>query len=124
MMIEFNNKIIKLKAVPNAKVRPQIKDMLLSDEEIVASFESVRDRVIFTNYRIIAIDTQGLSGVKVDYSMIPYKNIQAYSIETAGAMDRDCELEIYLNGVGKLRFEFHSGVDIVKLSQVMSYYIL
>lgn len=123
-MIDFNNTIVKLKAISNEKAKTHVKGMLLGDEEIIASFESVRDRVIFTNYRIIAIDVQGISGVKIDYSIIPYKNIQAFSVETAGAMDRDCELEIFVSGIGKLKFEFHSGIDIVKLSQIMSYYIL
>lgn len=122
-MIDFNNTIVKLKAIANEKAA-QVKDLLLNDEQVVASFESVRDKVIFTNFRIIAIDVQGISGVKVGYSMIPYKNIQAFSVETAGAMDRDCELEIFISGLGKLKFEFNSSVDIVKLSQIMSYYIL
>lgn len=123
-MIDFNNTIVKLKAIANEKAKTQVKDMLLNDEEVVASFESIRDRVIFTNFRIIAIDVQGISGVKVDYSIIPYKSIQAFSVETAGTLDRDCELEIYIASLGKLKFEFSSGVDIVKLSQIMSYYIL
>ena len=38
--------------------------------------------------------------------------IQAFSIDTAGAMDRDSELEIWFSGRGKVRLEFGGAVDV------------
>lgn len=80
--------------------------------------------VIFTNMRIIAVNIQGITGKKKDFSSLPYSKIQAYSVETAGTFDLDCELEIWFSGLGKVRFEFAGSVDIRAIGQFIGYYTL
>ena len=63
-------------------------------ETIISSYRSMRDGVVFTNKRIIAVNVQGFTGSKKDYTSLPYKNIVAYSVETSGTLDLDSELEI------------------------------
>lgn len=122
-MTDFNGKFVKLKGIDNARALPEFRNMLLSDEDIAAAFDGAFGKVVFTNLRIIASSSEGISGVKLSYFTFPYKNIQAFSIETAGAMDRVCSLDILTGGVCA-RFDFSSGVDILRLSQILSYYIL
>jgi hypothetical protein len=43
----------------------------------------MRDYVAFTDKRLIAVNVQGLTGKKRDYSSLPYSKVQAFSIETA-----------------------------------------
>jgi hypothetical protein len=38
--------------------------MFTSDEQIIQAFKGIRDGVVFTNKRIIAINIQGLTGKK------------------------------------------------------------
>ena len=40
----------------------------------------------------------GVTGSKVSYYSIPYKSIVSYEIETAGTLDLDAELKIYISG--------------------------
>ena len=47
---------------------------------------------LFTDRRYIQIDTKGLSGKKVNYRSIPYKDVGAFAFETAGNFDKDAEL--------------------------------
>jgi len=98
--------------------------MLVADEQIIAAFKSIRDSVVFTNKRILAINVQGITGKKIDYTSLPYSKVQAFSIETAGVLDRDCELELYYSAVGKVKFEIRGSFDIVGFNRILSQYVL
>ncbi len=50
--------------------------------------------------------------------------IQTFSVETAGVMDRDCELEIYISSIGKIHFEMKGGFDIVTFNKAISEFTL
>ncbi len=124
-MIDFKNaKFMKLHDVPNTEFEKIISPLLIPSEEIVASFKTLRDGVVFTNKRIIAINIQGVTGKKKDFSSLPYKRIQAYSIETAGTFDLDSELDLWFSGLGRVRFEFKSKADIAGICRMISNFAL
>lgn len=124
-MIDFTNKsIIKLKPMSNAEGENEVKDLLVPNETITFAFVSMRDKLVFTDKRIISINVKGVTGKKVDYSSIPYSNIQAFSIESAGTLDLDSELDITISGLGTVRFELSNKTDIRKLGQSISTYVL
>lgn len=124
-MIDFNNKgIIKLKGEPFGKGDAAVRELLIAGESVLGSYVSMRDRVVFTNKRIISVNVQGITGKKVDYTSIPYSKIQCYSIETSGTFDLDAELEVWLSGVGRVKFELSGGADIKTLCQSISEFIL
>lgn len=60
----------------------------------------------------------------MDYTTNPYSKIQTFSVETAGVLDLDCEVELYISAVGKVWFEIRGGFDIVALNRVLSEYVL
>ena len=123
--IDFKNKrIIKLKRENSEIGNEVVGALLVENEQVIASFASIRDRVVFTNGRIISVNVQGLTGTKKDYTSIPYNKIQMYSVETAGTMDFDSELTIWISGMGEFKFEFTSGSDIEGLCKMISRYIL
>ena len=101
-----------------------IDEILIGDEQIVGSYKSIRDGVVFTNKRIIAINVQGVTGKKKDFTSIPYSKISTYSLETAGTFDLDAELEVYLSGVGKVKFEFTGSTDVKEICKLISEYTL
>ena len=101
-----------------------VSQFLIDGEDILSVFQTIRDQLIFTNKRIIAANVQGMRGKKVDYTSIPYSKIQTFSVETAGTFDRDCELEIYISAIGKIRFEIRGGFDIVTFNKIISGYVL
>ena len=124
-MIDFQNaKYIKLKPVPDNEFSAVIEPMLILGEEIVQSFRGMRDGVVFTNKRVFAINVQGVTGKKKDFTSLPYSKIQAYSVETAGLLDLDTELELWFSGVGKVKFEFVSSTDVAKLCRIISECVL
>ncbi len=124
-MIDFNNKgIIKLKGEPIGNGEKAVNELLISGEAVIGSYVSMRDRVVFTNKRIISCNVQGMTGKKVDYTSVPYSKIQCYSVETAGLLDLDAELEIWLSSVGRIKFELSGGANIKALCKNISEYIL
>jgi hypothetical protein len=122
-MIDFNNKgFFKLKQ--NNEYAERVSDLLLDGEQVIDAYKSMRDGVVFTNKRIIAVNVQGITGSKKDFTSLPYKNIVAYSVETSGTFDLDSELEIYFSSLGKVKFEFTGKTGIVEISKVISRHLL
>ena len=97
-MIDFTNKsIIKLKPSSINEGQMAISTIMIPSEEVKFAFTSMRDKLVFTNKRIISINVQGITGKKVDYTSIPYSKIQVFSIETAGTFDLDSELDVTIS---------------------------
>lgn len=125
MGVEFTNKkIFKLNQEDASRAVPIVSELLVANEAVIASYSSMRDRVVFTNKRIIAIDVQGLTGTKKAFTSIPYKKIQFYSVETSGTLDLDSELELYLSGGMNVKFEFFGKNNIKELCKIISDLIL
>ncbi len=124
-MIDFQNaKYLKMQRVDNKQFAKVIVPMLIQNEQIVSTYKTVRDGVIFTNKRIIAINVQGLTGSKKDFTSLPYNKISAYSVETAGTFDLDSELEMWFAGLGKVTFEFKSNSNVSEICRIISTYAL
>ena len=124
-MIDFaNGSVFKLNQCHPDEVGPLIHPLMIRDERLIWSFKSVRDMVAFTDKRIIAINVQGLTGKKKDFTSLPYNKIQAFSVETAGTFDLDAELDLWFSGLGKVRLEFKGNSDIQQIGQMIATYVL
>ncbi|MDF2154576.1 PH domain-containing protein [Vibrio sp. CAU 1672] len=124
-MIDFeNSSVFKLKPIDESKVKDDFYKFLISGEEIIAAFKSVRDQVVFTNKRVISANVQGITGSKVDYTSLPFSKISAFSVETSGTFDLDCEIELFLSGVGRVRFEIKGSFDLVSFNRHISEHVL
>ena len=124
-MIDFNKSaVLKLRPIKTEHVLDAIPKFLIEGEEIFAAFKTVRDQLVFTNKRIISANVKGVTGKQIDYTSIPYSKIQIFSIETAGLIDIDCEIELFLSSVGNVKFEISGGFDIVEFNQLVSRHML
>jgi hypothetical protein len=70
-------------------------ELLLDEEKVLRAFQCGRDVDVYTTRRMIQIDTKGLTGKRVNYKSIPFKEIRGFEFETAGHMDRDAEIYLY-----------------------------
>ena len=125
-MIDFDGSgfFARLRKVDNGAFGKMIDDFMINDEQIVGSYQGMRDGVVFTNNRIIAINVQGVTGKKKDFTSIPYSKITTFSLETAGFFDADAELEIYMSAVGKVKFEFTGSTNVKEICKIISTYAL
>ena len=124
-MIDFNNaSLLKLKKVEDTKFNDELFPLLVEEERIIGCYQSFRDHVVFTDRRIVAVNVQGITGKKRDFTSLPYAKISVFSVETAGTFDLDSELELYYSGVGKVKFEFSGNSDIVEIGRLIAQYAL
>lgn len=124
-MIDFQNgSIYKLKKVDSARFNDELRPILVAGESVIGCYQDVRDHVVFTDKRIIAVNVQGITGKKKDFTTLPYSKISVFSVETAGTFDLDSEIELYYSGVGKVRFEFRGASDILEISRVIAAFAL
>ncbi|NRD76376.1 PH domain-containing protein [Bacillus sp. BRMEA1] len=108
-----------------AEVQKEFAKILAPNERIEKAYKLIRDMFIFTNKRLILVDKQGLTGKKVEYHSIPYRNITHFSIETAGHFDLDAELKIWISGNAlPLQKQFNKNLNIYELQSVLAEYVL
>lgn len=124
-MIDFQNgTYVKLGPVDPRSLSQELAPLLVQGEQVHLAFKGMRDSVVFTDKRLIAINVQGITGKKRDYTSLPLKKIQAWSVETAGTFDLDSELDLWFSGLGRVRLEFKGSVDIRHLSQLIGHHVL
>ena len=81
-----------------AKLQQEFQPILVEGEDLVAAYRVLRDLIVFTNKRLILVDKQGVTSSKVEYQTIPYARIVRFSKESAGIMDLEAELKIWIVG--------------------------
>ena len=60
-MIDFQNgSVFKLKQTDTQSVMPLVEPLLIDGEQVISAYKSVRDCVIFTDKRVIAVNVQGI----------------------------------------------------------------
>ncbi len=91
----FNAILGNASEVTIENISKEFEPLLIEGEVIEKAFKLVRDMFIFTNKRLILAEKQ-LVGTKVDYLSIPYHSIKKFSKESAGILDLDAELKIWL----------------------------
>ena len=124
-MIDFKNgSIIKLNVTNETGPAQDVQPLLVKNETTIRTYKSVRDYVMFTNKRIIAVNVQGITGKKKDFTSLPYSRIQVFSIETSGHFDLDSELELYFSSIGKIKFEFVGNCNIADIGKIIGTFIL
>ena len=106
-------------------VQEEFQPLLADGERVEKAFSLVRDQIIFTNKRLIFIDKQGLSGKKQRWLSIPYSKITRFSAESAGFMDYDAELDIWVGSAEQpLRITLAKGVPIQDVYRILSTHML
>ena len=107
------------------QLQTEFADILVEGEEIEKAFCVVRDKWVFTNKRLILVDVQGVTGTKREYLTIPYRNIAYFTIETAGTLDDDTEMKIYIKGTGTyVQKEFSRKTNIKALQKLLASHVL
>lgn len=124
-MIDFQNGTYnKLKQVDVSTIEKDISPLLIDGEKLISAYQTIRDYCVFTNKRLVTVNIQGLTGKKRDYTSLPYSKISAFSVETAGVLDLDSELEMYFSGLGKVKLEFTGKSNIVEIGKLIGTYAL
>ncbi len=106
-------------------VSREFEPILVEGELIEKAYKLIKDMFIFTNKRMILVEKQ-LVGSKVEYMSIPYSSIQKFSKESAGILDLDAELKIWLKSEATpiVKQFGKGGNNINEVYQILSKHIL
>ena len=106
-------------------IQNELGNLLATGEKIEKAYKLIRDYFVFTDKRLLMVDKQGVTGKKVEYHSIPYKSIIHFSVETAGHLDLDAELKIWLSGSQiPVQKTFNKSLNIYEVQSVLAGYVL
>lgn len=100
--------------------------ILTEGEVMELGFKLIRDTFIFTSKRLILVDKQGITGSKIEYLSVAYKNISRFSIETAGTFDLEAELKIWISSEPNPSIvkRFDRSVNVYDVQKVLAHHAL
>jgi hypothetical protein len=102
-------------------VKKEWGSLLAKDESIGVAYKLIRDYIIFTDKRLIVIDVQGLTGTKIEVKSVPYAQIVAFSVTTAGIMDLNAELKIWVSSSPfAIEKKFNKDVNIYEVQGILA----
>ncbi|WP_370173507.1 PH domain-containing protein [Leeuwenhoekiella palythoae] len=112
--------------IPAEELSTKYERLLTNSEQVELGFKLLRDVFIFTTKRLILIDVQGVTGSKVEYKSLPYKNISRFSLETAGTFDLDAELKIWISSenVPSVSKKFTKQIDVYAIQRYLAAKVL
>ena len=110
----------------NDKIEQELEHVLLDNEQVEMAFSLVRDLLVFTEYRLILVDKQGVTGKKVSYKSIPYRSISRFTVETSGHFDLDAELKIWISSATEPAeiLQFKSDKSVIAIQKALATAVL
>jgi hypothetical protein len=105
-------------------VEKGLERVLADGERVEQAFQLIRDLLIFTDRRFILVDRQGLTGIKTEYHSIPYRAITHFSVESAGALDLEAELKVWISGTEQpIQKQFSRGRTIYDVQKALAAHV-
>ena len=104
------------------KVERDLEDILAPGEQVTLAFSLIRDLIVFTEFRLILVDKQGVTGKKTSYKSLPYRSISRFSVETSGHFDLDAELKIWVSSAVEPSevLQFKSDNSVIEIQQALA----
>jgi hypothetical protein len=73
-------------------------EALLPGEEVLAAFRTVRDGFALTDWRLMVVDRQGVTGSKTEVVSVPYRSVLRFSVESGGKLELDDDFKVWDRG--------------------------
>ncbi|MBR0554843.1 PH domain-containing protein [Ciceribacter sp. L1K23] len=108
-------------SVDPADLAKRLDGVLIDGERAELAYKVIRDFFVFTQWRLILVDIQGMTGSKVDYLSIPYRAVTRFSVETAGTFDLDSELKVWVSGSNEpIQRTLKKGTDVRGIQRALA----
>lgn len=107
--------------IPPETIEAEFAELLAADEQVFKAYQLIRDFFIFTDFRLLLVDKQGLTGRKISYHSVPYRSITHFMVETSGHLDLDAELKIWVSGSPEpLQQSFSKKVNVYEVQALLA----
>lgn len=114
MAVDLSWTFVSKVPVPN-----NINNLLVEGEVANDAYKTIRDVAVFTNKRLIIMDAQGFTGKKKEIYSLPYRSINMWSIENAGTLDFNAEVELWTR-VGNLKINLRKDIDVNEFDRLLA----
>lgn len=113
------NDLLNITFISKREVPKKIQDLLIEGETADYAYSTLRDTAVFTNHRLIIVDTQGVTGTKKEYYSIPYRSIDMWSVETSGILDINGEVDLWTK-VGHVKIQLRKGINVKEVDTLIA----
>ncbi len=113
------NDILNITFISKREVPHKISELLIAGETADHAYSTLRDTAVFTNHRLIILDTQGVTGTKKEYYSIPYRSIDMWSVETSGILDINGEVDLWTK-VGHVKIQLRKGINVTEVDSLIA----
>lgn len=120
----FNSILGNASQVNIDEIKAQFENVLVENENIEVAFSLFRDKMVFTNKRIIFLDKQSVTGSKKEYLSVPYHAVSVFSVESAGTFDADAEIKLWVREIGQITKKVGKNTDTMQIQKILASYIL
>lgn len=101
----------------------ELLELLVNGEEPHKAYKTVRDTALFTNKRLIVMDSQGLTGKKKEIYSLPYKSITMWSTENSGTFDMNSEVQLWTRA-GTFKIGLGRSIDVRQFESLLAREVL
>ena len=125
--MEFRDKPMQnLIRIKEKDICKNVQALLLEGETIVGAYKTVRDQAIFPSHRIFLVDMQGVTGIRQEIFVLPYKKVLHFGIQTAGFGDplQTSELTVCFADEHEAKFGFIGQEELLAVARAISRCIL
>ena len=125
--MEFRDKPMQnLVRIAEKDICKNVQKLLLSGEQVVGAYKTVRDQAVFTTHRMILVDMQGVTGTRQEIFVLPYKKVLHFGIQTAGFGDplQSSQLTVCFADGHEAKFCFIGQEDLFAVANAISRCIL
>lgn len=113
------NDLLNITFISKREVPKKIQELLIEGETADHAYSTLRDVAVFTNYRLIIVDTQGVTGTKKEYYSIPYRSIDMWSVETSGILDINGEVDLWTK-IGHVKIQLRKGINVKEVDTLIA----
>lgn len=119
MAVTELNALLNITFISKRDVPKQIQELFIDGETADYAYATLRDTAVFTNHRLIIVDTQGVTGTKKEYYSIPYRSIDTWSVETSGILDINGEVDLWTK-VGHIKIQLRKGINVKEVDSLIA----
>ena len=94
-------------------------DLMIPGEASIGLYKGSDFQVTFTDRKVLIVNVRGITGKKIDVTVIPYSKVDIFSVEGHGDIGNDGALVLRVGGQN-IRFEFDDGNDLVDISSCIT----
>lgn len=117
---QFMGKVFVGNPVNVGPLRDRLSNMLMEGEDVEMEFKGIRDGMLFTTIRVLVVNSQGITGKKLEVSSFPWRNITAFSLENSGTFDLEAELKFCGSGWGVCEVVLTKGTNVSNVCQFIN----